>query len=126
MKTALTVLVCVSMFTACQKPPERPGEAKDAVTAAPAGGPRVIKMEVTPDGYVPPKLQVKKGEPLELRITRTTNDTCATEIIIEGTSINAPLPYKEEVTVRWTPEKTGSVKYGCHMEMMISGVLMVE
>jgi plastocyanin domain-containing protein len=126
MKTATLLTMCVLTLGACQKPPERQAEAKDAVAAVPGGGPRVIKMEVTPDGYVPANLKVKKGEPLELRITRTTNDTCATEILIEGTSINAPLPYKEEVIVRWTPEKTGAVKYGCHMEMMISGVLMVE
>jgi plastocyanin domain-containing protein len=110
----------------CQKSPPRPAaEAKDAAPIAAAGA-RVIQMQVTQDGYVPSKLEVTKGEPLELHVTRTTNDTCATELIIDGTSINAPLPFREEVVIRWTPEKTGSIKYGCHMGMMISGVILVE
>jgi plastocyanin domain-containing protein len=118
----MCVLVVCLAAAGCQKSPQRPPvEAKDA-----AAGPKIIKMEITQDGYVPARLEVKKGEPLELHITRMTNDTCATEIIIEGTDINTPLPYKEEVTVRWTPNKTGTIKYGCHMDYMISGVLLVE
>jgi plastocyanin domain-containing protein len=120
------VLLLAAAF-GCQKSPQRPAaETRDAAPASSAGAARVIEMKVTQDGYEPAKLQVKKGEPLELHVTRTTNDTCATELIIEGTDINAPLPFKEEVVIRWTPEKTGTIKYGCHMQMMISGVLMVE
>jgi plastocyanin domain-containing protein len=136
--TAWACALLLSLAQGCQKSGQPPARAQDAApvaapTPAPAPalaksatGARVIQMKVTEDGYVPAKLEVKKGEPLELRVTRTTNETCATELIIEGTTINAPLPYNEEVTIRWTPEKTGQVKYGCHMDMMISGVLMVE
>ncbi len=123
MKTPWLCAFALAGLLACQKSAPRPAEAKEAVAA---GGARVIQMQVTPDGYVPARLEVKKGEPLELKITRVTNDTCATEIIIEGTNINTPLPYKEEVTIAWTPEKSGTVKYGCHMDYMISGVLVVE
>ena len=118
--------LAATLALGCQKSPQRPAaEPKDAAPVA-AVGAKIIQMQVTQDGYVPAKLEVKKGEPLELHVTRTTNDTCATELIIEGTGINAPLPFREETVIRWTPEKTGSIKYGCHMGMMISGVLLVE
>lgn len=133
MNTHISTWLCAAFAAAalgCQKaPPPAKAAAADASAQAAAPsrpGARVIAMKVTPDGYEPARLTVKKGEPLELKITRTTNDTCATELIIEGTSINAPLPYNEEVTVHWTPEKTGSLKYGCHMDFMVSGVLTVE
>lgn len=129
MSTHISTLLCAVFAVAalgCQKPQPAPAPLAAKEPAAAKAGARVIAMKVTADGYEPAKLTVKKGEPLELKITRTTNDTCATELIIEGTTINAPLPYNEEVTVRWTPEKTGALKFGCHMDFMISGVLTVE
>jgi len=83
-------------------------------------------MEVTEDGYVPGSLTVKQGQPLKLVVTRKTEATCATELLIDGTDINAPLPLNTPVEIAWTPTKSGSVKYGCAMDKMISGVLLVE
>lgn len=109
-----------SVPAAAPTPPPKP-----AVERGPKGE-RVIPMEVTEEGYVPSSVAVKKGEPLLLRLKRTTDKTCATEILIAGTEINVPLPLNEVVEVPWTPAETGKIKYGCAMGMMISGVLLVE
>ena len=37
-----------------------------------------------------------------------------------------PLPLNERVLVRFTPDKSGELRYGCAMGQMISGVLTVE
>jgi len=37
-----------------------------------------------------------------------------------------PLPLNKAVEVAWTPTKAGKVKFGCAMDMMVSGVLLVE
>jgi len=96
-----------------------------AGSAAAAEKGRKIEMSVTEDGFVPDNVKVKKGEPLQLVITRKTDRTCATEIVIKDYGINTKLPLNKPVTVSFTPTKTGNVRYACGMDM-IAGVLVVE
>lgn len=131
-------LLCLSLllsFTACKKDPAPAGPVADKPAAvaekappppAPAGAPRTIEMAVTEDGFVPANVTVKKDQPVVLKVTRKTDATCANEILIDGTDINVKLPLNTPVEVAWTPKATGSVKYGCAMDKMVGGVLLVE
>ncbi len=80
-----------------------------------ASGP--IEMKVTKNGFEPANVRVAKGRPVELRITRTTDETCATEIVIPEAHVNVPLPLDRPVTVRFTPPHAGRLKYSCSMGM---------
>lgn len=91
-----------------------------------ASEPRVVSLQVTGKGFEPTPVKVKKGEPLKLRVKRTTERTCAKELLIEGTTVNVPLPLNQEVEILYTPTRTGQVKYGCAMNKMIFGILLVE
>jgi plastocyanin domain-containing protein len=102
----------------------KPGE-KPAAAQAKAKASRIVEMAVTEDGFVPAEVKVKKGEPLQLVITRKTDRTCATEIVIKDYGIDLKLPLNKAVTVAFTPTKEGNVRYACGMDM-ISGVLVVE
>lgn len=104
---------------------EQPAAALIPARAAPTAG-RVVELKVTEEGFEPTPVSVKKGEPLTLKITRVTDKTCATEILVDGTDINVPLPLNQQVEVRYTPDKSGQIRYGCAMGMMVSGVLIVE
>jgi plastocyanin domain-containing protein len=97
-----------------------------APAAAPAPAGKTIEMSVTEKGFEPDVLKVKKGEPVTLVITRKTDRTCATEIVIDEEKISTKLPLNKAVTVSFTPKKTGDMKYGCAMGKMIGGVLKVE
>ena len=87
---------------------------------------RVIKVAVTAKGVEPGSIHLKKGEPVELRVTRTTDETCATELVLPAYQVNVTLPLNTAVPIRFTPLKPGTLKYGCAMGMMISGVLVIE
>ncbi|HSN16305.1 MAG TPA: cupredoxin domain-containing protein [Anaeromyxobacteraceae bacterium] len=87
-------------------------------------GVRVVEMEVTGEGFVPSRVKVKKGEKVRLLITRKTDRTCATEIVIKDYGINTPLPLGKRVTVELTPKASGEIKYACAMNM-IGGILFV-
>ena len=105
------------------------GCKKEASAPAPTLGPtgeRVVDFKVTEEGFEPATVSVKKGQPLVMRVTRTTDKTCATELLIAETEINVPLPLNQVVEVRYTPNKSGQIHYGCGMGMMVSGVLVVE
>ena len=85
-----------------------------------------VQMLVTENGFEPSRIQVKKGSPVKLVITRKTDATCAKEIVIDEFEIRRKLPLNTPVTVSFTPSKSGEIKYGCAMNKMISGVLVIE
>jgi plastocyanin domain-containing protein len=85
-----------------------------------------VTMSVTEKGFEPADLRVKSGQPVELTITRKTEDTCATEIVIDEYNVKTELPLNEAVLVKFTPTKGGTLKYGCAMQKMIGGKLYIE
>jgi len=88
------------------------------------GGVRVFEMAVTEDGFVPSRVKVKKGEKVRFVVTRKTDSTCATEIVIKQFGIEKKLPLNQPVTVEFTPKGSGEVRYACGMDH-VSGVLFV-
>src|SRR5688572_17895685 len=99
----------LALFSACS------GE----VEAAPVQPTNVLSMVITEKGFEPQNLTVKAGEPVKLTITRKTETTCATEIVIDEYKVNTKLPLNQPVTVSFTPTKSGKLKYGCDMQKMI-------
>ena len=116
---------------ACSRPAAPPAEEKQApappaVATVAADGKQTVELSVTDDGFVPTPVKVKAGQPVELRITRKTEKTCATEIVVKDHNISQKLPLNETVAVTFTPTRSGELKYGCAMDQMVAGVLLVE
>ena len=86
---------------------------------------RSIELKVTDKGFEPAEIHVKKGEPLRLIVTRTTDDTCAKKLVVKDAGVRKDLPLNTAVSVELTPTKTGELRYACGMDM-VSGVLLVE
>lgn len=96
-----------------------------AAGAAVAAQPRIVEMSVTTKGFEPSRVKLTKGEPVKLVSTRTTDDTCAKEVVIPDENIKADLPLGKAVTVAFTPKRTGEIRYSCAMGM-VGGVLEVR
>lgn len=84
-----------------------------------------VKIAVTKKGYEPWRVQARKDVPLTLVFTRTTDETCATEIVLPEYGINQKLPLDQSVTVTFTPTRTGELRYACAMNMF-QGVIEVR
>ncbi len=93
--------------------------------AGTADRPRRVEMTVTKNGFDPAVVPVARGETLALVITRQTDDTCATEIVIPSHGIKAELPLLKPVTVTLTARDAGTIRYSCAMGML-SGVIEVR
>lgn len=87
---------------------------------------RRIEISVTEEGFEPTPIKVKQGQPLLLVVTRKTDATCATTLVLDEAKISADLPLNKAVELPFTPSKSGKIKYGCTMGKMIAGVLLVE
>jgi plastocyanin domain-containing protein len=93
------------------------------LAAAPAA--RKVEMRVTEKGFEPSRIEVKKGEPLHLVVTRKTDATCAKELVIKDQNLRKELPLDKAVAFDFTPNKAGEMTYACGMGM-ITGVLVVQ
>jgi plastocyanin domain-containing protein len=108
-------------------PAQPPRLAVSTAEAAPSPSKeRVVEIKVTEKGFQPDPITLKKGEPVTLKVTRTTDNTCATEFVLDEHQLNQKLPLNETVAIRFTPAKTGELKYGCAMDKMISGRFVIE
>lgn len=101
-------------------------ESKAKAKAPPPPAAREIKLQVTDKGFEPSPITLKKGEPVKLLVTRVTEQTCATDIVIDEPKTHAALPLNQEVAVSFTPTKTGELHYGCAMDKMVGGVFVVQ
>ena len=73
------------------------------------------------------KLKTKKGQPVTLVSTRTTDRTCITAVDIPDESIkNLKLPLNQAVAVTVTPRKAGVEKFHCSAMAMGNGKLLVQ
>jgi plastocyanin domain-containing protein len=84
-----------------------------------------VKITVTKNGYEPWRVQAWKGVPLTLVVTRTTDETCATEVVLPEYGIDQKLPLNQPVTITFTPTRSGEVRYACAMNMF-QGVIDVR
>jgi plastocyanin domain-containing protein len=76
-----------------------------------------VTIMVTEKGFEPEVVTVSMGKPVTLVVTRTTANTCATELVMPAHGINQPLPLGQAVEITFTPDKTGELSYACAMDM---------
>ncbi|OJH38557.1 cupredoxin domain-containing protein [Cystobacter ferrugineus] len=131
MKTILMGALAALALTAAMPTAAHGGATKAAPESKPAAAPadkngvRTVELTVTSKGFEPANVQVKAGHPVRLVVTRKTDKTCATELILEDLGVNQPLPLDTPVTVEFTPSETGTLRYACAMDH-ISGIVTVQ
>jgi plastocyanin domain-containing protein len=77
------------------------------------GGPREVAVKAGVNGFDPWRIEARAGEPLVLVVTRTTDDTCATELVIPEAGVDAQLPLWKPVRVELTPSRSGTLRFAC-------------
>jgi RND family efflux transporter MFP subunit len=86
---------------------------------------QTAKILVTEKGFEPDKVSLKAGFPARLTFLRTTDKTCAKEVVFPSLNIKRDLPLNQSVTIDFTPGKTGDVGFACGMDML-KGVLVIQ
>lgn len=87
--------------------------------------PRVQKFTVKITQREPETLKLRRGVQARLTFLRTTDQTCATEIVLRDFGIRRSLPLNQPVVIALTPKKRGEFSFTCGMNMM-RGKLIVQ
>jgi cobalt-zinc-cadmium efflux system membrane fusion protein len=83
-----------------------------------------VTVTVGEQGFEPARLTVRAGVGVRLTFIRTTDATCATEVVFPSLGIRRSLPLKEPVVIELTPAKTGEVGFVCGMDMLKGAVVV--
>jgi RND family efflux transporter MFP subunit len=89
---------------------QRPAGTSDPVQTA--------KLTITSKGFEPSALTLRAGVPARISVLRTTDDTCAKEMVIPAFNIKRALPLNTAVDVEFTPDKAGELTFLCGMDML--------
>ena len=114
--TALLCLFGASLATAHSKGPIHRGRH---------ARPQQVSIAVTEAGFVPASVTVRRGVPIVLLVTRTTDQTCATQAVFPTIHKTVELPLNKAVRVALAAQPAGRVNFACGMGMY-HGALVVE
>lgn len=109
---ALFVLIVFSMFAAAGFV-----DAKPRLQTA--------TVKITERGYEPYILKFRRGIRTRITFVRTTNNTCANEVVFPEFGIKRDLPLNQPIVITLVPRKKGEFSFTCGMNMM-RGKLIVQ
>ncbi|TDL74467.1 hypothetical protein E2R56_09820 [Rhodococcus qingshengii] len=84
-----------------------------------------IEMMITPTGYTPNVIKVKKGVPVELNITNPGDNSCFSTFMMPDFDLNNVNLKTGTTKLTFTPDKEGEYTFSCGMNMF-KGTVIVE
>ncbi|HEX9297848.1 MAG TPA: cupredoxin domain-containing protein [Polyangiaceae bacterium] len=109
----------------CSRSESAPKKAEPEPTLpAPAAGVQQTKVIVDSKGFTPSQVKVEKGKPASLVFVRTTEETCAKEVVFPEIKLEKPLPLNTPVVVDIPTSEPRILTFQCGMAMYKSAVLI--
>jgi plastocyanin domain-containing protein len=119
---ALASVVGVAAFaTACKK--DQPSDQPSDPVATSAD---VVQITADGEGFKPSSVTIPKGTATKLVFTRTTDDTCATEVVFPDLDVKKDLPKGAPVTIDVPTDQARTLTFQCGMGMYKSSVVIAS
>jgi hypothetical protein len=100
----LFLALAIAVFAGCARPAEKSRFPE-------------IAIHVTTDGFVPARTVAPRGKAVTLVVTRETDQTCATEMVVAGIDKRWELPLHRAVRIDLPQGVTDTLRYVCGMGM---------
>jgi thiol-disulfide isomerase/thioredoxin len=106
---------------------EPPGAQAAQPPPLPPGDALVIEIAATDRGFEPAAITVPSHRAVVLRFTRTSDKTCATDVVIDhdGQHVIKDLPLNQPASIPLVFDQPGTITYGCGMNMF-HGTITVQ
>lgn len=86
--------------------------------------PKKVRVSVSKNGFSPSSINVEEGFPVTLIFTRKDKQGCGNKVVFPSLGITKNLPVGKPVTVKFTPEQTGSIAFSCGMGMYKGNIVV--
>ncbi len=129
--TLVSVLALLAV-AACNKSDAHQGQDHASHQAADSSGEQattgdsqgVVAIDVGDQGFQPSRVELKKGQEATLRFTRTSDKTCATEVVFPDLKMEKKLPLNQAVDVKVPTGEARELVFQCGMGMYKSAVVI--
>ncbi len=108
----------------CDKKSDDPRSSSAPAASAVAAGVRAVPITVDNKGFTPSSIDVKKGEKVQLLFTRTSDETCAKEVVFPEISLKKELPLNKAVALDVPTDAPRTLTFQCGMGMYKSKVVI--
>ena len=115
---ALLLSLACSVLLGCKR--ENPSETTRA--AVPVDG--HLRVEAGENGFSPATVAVQKGQKLTLDFVRTSENTCATDVVFPELKIEKKLPLAESVAIEIPTGEARTLAFQCGMGMYKSKIVV--
>ena len=88
------------------------------------GAKSAVKVTADENGYSPASVTIPKGQATVLEVTRTTDRTCAREIVLPELGITKELPLDTPVTITLPAGEPRTYAFQCGMGMFKGSVVV--
>ncbi len=124
----LPLLAAIAMTSAAagraDMPEHRRAAALASRTASAPKAPHFVGLTISESGTEPTEVTAKKGEMLHLVVTRSTDRTCATRLVVPEYGIDVELPLHRTVLVDLMPKTTGRLRLLCGMAETLATLIV--
>lgn len=83
-----------------------------------------VDIDVGEHGFTPSEVDVAKGERCTLVFTRTSNSTCAFEVVFPELKVTKDLPLERPVPIEVPTDEARTITFQCGMGMYKSKVVV--
>jgi hypothetical protein len=122
----VVVLAALALLPGCSKKADAGGESSAPSMLGAMGGP--LSVTAGEHGFTPASLAIPKGGPgskATVTFVRTTDKTCATEVVFPDLNIDKPLPLNHAVDIDVPSDAARTLTFQCGMAMY-KGALVVR
>src|SRR5882672_2684003 len=91
MRRVLCSMIVLAWAAGCSKSGQSPSQAEPVIPPAPPGV-QQTKVKVDGKGFTPSEVKVEKGKEAWLVFVRTTDETCAKEVVFPELKVEKDLP----------------------------------
>ncbi len=90
----------------------------------PPAGKQIVAVTADENGFSPSSIEVHQGEAVALGFTRTSDDTCAKDVVFPEMDVKKELPLNKTVYVVVPTEQARTFTFTCGMQMYKSSVVV--
>lgn len=123
------IVLAALIFTSatCKTSDTSTMQMQASASASPAAGSAdpVIRVVADDKGYTPSSITVQRGKPVTLEFVRTSDKTCAKEVVFSALGISKPLPLNTPVDIILPTDASKTYSFACGMDMF-KGKLVVQ
>ena len=117
------VAFVLSVAAGCSKSGSTSSQAEPVIPPAPDGV-QQASVKVDKKGFSPSEVKLIKGKPALLYFVRTTDETCAKEVVFPELKIEKDLPLNTPVRIDIPTVEARTLTFQCGMAMYKSAVLI--